>query len=309
MQSSTRLATTSHLVLFFVYLLTPMAVLVVTAFNASAYPRVVPFEGLTVQWFIELAQDDAMLYGLRSSLWIGCLVVLVAVPIGLAGAIFLQQTDTRIRPFVYVIMIAPVLIPGVIIGIATVIFWRDVTLSSGLKFLYDGTVLTVLGQSSFISAYCMLLFTARLQRFDHALAEAAFDLGANHRQVFFHILLPFLRPAILSAAVLAFLSSFENYNTTTFAILSDRTLTTVLAGHVRQGTSPTVSALAVAIIATTVLASLILGAVRRRSFGGTPTAIEGERSDQRVVAPGPRVPDHRGAPLGDAARGAASATR
>ncbi len=310
MQSFTRLATTSHLVLFFVYLLTPMAVLVVTAFNASAYPRVVPFEGLTLQWFIELTQDEAMLYGLRNSLWIGCLVVLVAVPIGLAGAIFLQQTDTRIRPFVYVIMIAPVLIPGVIIGIATVIFWRDVTLSSGLKFLYDGTVLTVLGQSSFISAYCMLLFTARLQRFDHALAEAAFDLGANHTQVFFHILLPFLRPAILSAAALAFLSSFENYNTTTFAILSDRTLTTVLAGHVRQGTSPTVSALGVAIIATTVLASLILGAVRRRrSFAGTPTAIEGERSDPRVVAPGQRVPDHRVAPLGDAARGAASATR
>ena len=100
------------------------------------------------------------------------------------------------------------------------------------------------------------------------------------------------------------------HNTTTFAILSDRTLTTVLAGHVRQGTSPPVSALAVAIIATTVLASLILGVVRRRRlFRGTPTAIDRERSDERVVAPGQRVPDRRVAPLGDATRGAAPAAR
>jgi spermidine/putrescine transport system permease protein len=270
MQGSTRLVAPSYLFLFFVYLLTPMGVLVVTAFNTSAYPRVVPFEGLTLHWFFELAQDETMLYGLRNSLWIGCLVVLVSVPIGLAGAIFLQQIDTRIRPFVYVVMIAPVLIPGVIIGIATVIFWRDVTLSSGLRFLYDGTVLTVLGQSSFISAYCMLLFTARLQRFDHALTEAAFDLGAGHTQVFFHILLPFLRPAILSASALAFLSSFENYNTTTFAILSDKTLTTVLAGYVRQGTSPTISALAVTIIAVTVVVSLIYDGLHRRVRGRSP---------------------------------------
>src|SRR3546814_9171401 len=101
-------------------------------------------------------------------------------------------------------------------------------------------VLTVLSQASFISAYTMLIFLARLQRFDRAQEEAALDLGASHPQVFRHILLPFLRPAILSASVLAFLSSFENYNTTTFAILADKTLTTVLAGRVRQGTTPSI---------------------------------------------------------------------
>jgi spermidine/putrescine transport system permease protein len=69
---------------------------------------------------------------------------------------------------------------------------------------------------------------------------------------------------MLSACVLAFLSSFENYNTTTFAILADKTLTTVLAGRVRQGTTPALSALAVSIILVTVLGAVIYELIKRR---------------------------------------------
>jgi spermidine/putrescine transport system permease protein len=69
---------------------------------------------------------------------------------------------------------------------------------------------------------------------------------------------------MLSAGVLAFLSSFENYNTTTFAILADKTLTTVLAGRVRQGTTPALSALAVTIIAVTVLGAIVYEVLKRR---------------------------------------------
>jgi spermidine/putrescine transport system permease protein len=110
----------------------------------------------------------------------------------------------------------------------------------------------------------MLIFMSRLQRFDRTQEEAALDLGATRTQVFFHVLLPFLKPAILSAAVLAFLSSFENYNTTTFAILAEKTLTTALAGRVRQGTTPAISALAVLIIGITLAGALIYELLRRR---------------------------------------------
>jgi spermidine/putrescine transport system permease protein len=157
-----------------------------------------------------------------------------------------------------------VLTPGVILGISTVIFWRDVTDWTGATSLYDGIFLATLGQSTFISAYCMLIFLSRLQRFDRTQEEAAMDLGATRTQVFFQILIPFLKPAILSAAVLAFLSSFENYNTTTFAILADKTLTTALAGRVRQGTTPAISALAVLIIGVTLLGALVYEILRRR---------------------------------------------
>jgi spermidine/putrescine transport system permease protein len=262
--SAARIAGAVYVVLFFVYLFLPLAVMAIPAFNSSSYPRVLPFDGFTLTWFLRLVQDDAMLYGLRNSLWIGMLVVLVSVPIGLAGAVAMQQIHPRVRALYYVATVAPILVPGVIIGISTVIFWREVAIWSGTRAFYDGVLLTVLGQSSFISAYCMLLFSARLQRFDRSLEDAAYDLGASHTQVFLQIVLPFLRPAILSSAALAFLSSFENYNTTTFAILSDQTLTTVLAGQVRQGATPTVSALAVVIIGATLLATLLIEALRRR---------------------------------------------
>jgi spermidine/putrescine transport system permease protein len=175
----------------------------------------------------------------------------------------------------YLVVVSPVLTPGVIIGISTVIFWRDIADWTGSDAVYTGMFLATLGQSTFIAAYCMLIFMSRLQRYDRAQEEAALDLGATPTQVFFHILIPYLKPAIVSAAVIAFLSSFENYNTTTFAILAEKTLTTVLAGRVRQGTTPAISALAVVIIAISIAGAILYEVARR---------IEQRRDDARAVA-------------------------
>ncbi len=254
-----------YTVVFFLYLLGPLAVMGVSAFNTPQYPQVWPVEGLTLDWFAALFADQDMMTGLKMSLWIGLLVVGISVPIGLAGAIIMTQIQPRVRSLYYLVVVSPVLTPGIIIGISTVVFWRQFTGQTGTRFLYDGVVLTVLGQASFISAYCMLIILARLQRFDRSQEEAALDLGASYPQVFRHILLPFLKPALASAAVLAFLSSFENYNTTTFAILSDKTLTTVLAGRVRQGSTPAISALAVVIVAVTVIGAIAYEVYKRRA--------------------------------------------
>lgn len=258
-----------YALLFFAYLFGPLAIMGVTAFNTSGYPQIMPFEGFTLNWFSVLASDRDMVYGLKNSLWIGFLVVLVSVPVGLAGALVMSQVYARARSFYYLVVVSPVLTPGVIIGISTVVFWRQTTQATGLRFLYDGTVLTVLAQSSFISAYTMLIFLARLARFDRTLEEAALDLGATRAQVFRHVLIPFMMPAIGSAAVIAFLSSFENYNTTTFSILADKTLTTVLAGRMRQGTTPALSALAVAIVAVTIMGAILYELLKRRELAAS----------------------------------------
>ncbi|WGD29130.1 ABC transporter permease [Ancylobacter sp. WKF20] len=254
-----------YIAIFFLYLLGPLAVMGVSAFNTPQYPQVWPIEGLTLDWFGLLLADADMMYGLKTSIWIGLLVVCISVPVGLAGAIVMTQISARLRSTYYLIVVSPVLTPGIIIGISTVVFWRQFTADTGTRFLYDGIILTVLGQSSFISAYCMLIILARLQRFDRVQEEAALDLGASYPQVFRHILLPFLKPALASAAVLAFLSSFENYNTTTFSILSDKTLTTVLAGRVRQGTTPAISALAVLIVGVTIIGAIAYEIWKRRA--------------------------------------------
>jgi spermidine/putrescine transport system permease protein len=238
----------------------------VTAFNTSSYPQTIPFEGFTLDWFVKLYNHRAMMEGLWNSVIIGVGVVALSVPIGLAASIIMNQIYHRARGLFYLVTVSPLLTPGVIIGISTVIFWKDAFgLTEFTKaWFYQGIVLSILGQSSFVAAYCLLIIMARLTRFDRAQEEAALDLGASYPQVFWHVLLPFLRPALLSAAVVAFLSSFENYNTTTFAILADKTLVTVLAGEVRQGTTPALSALAVIIIGFSLFGAIIYEVLKRR---------------------------------------------
>ena len=255
-----------YIFLFFLYLFGPLLVMSVTAFNTPNYPTALPFEGFTLGWFPKLWNDRQMMDGLWNSFIIGFGVVAISVPVGLAAAIIMGQIYHRARSLFYLVTISPVLTPGVIIGISTVIFWKDVLSVTDVTkaVFYKGIVLSIFGQSSFVAAYCLLIIMARLQRFDRAQEEAALDLGASYPQVFWHILLPFLKPALISASVIAFLSSFENYNTTTFAILADKTLTTVLAGRVRQGTTPAISALAVVIIAVSIVGAIAFEIVRRK---------------------------------------------
>jgi spermidine/putrescine transport system permease protein len=250
----------TYIFVFFAYLFGPLIIMSITSFNSAEFPAVTPWECFSWRWFQDgkiaydgqhlagLATDWRLHDGLINSIIIGIGVVCLSVPIGMAASIVLTQVHSRLRTIFYSVSIMPVLFPGVIIGISTVVLWDRIATMSGDGFLSDigrnGMFLTVLGQTCFISTYCFLIFVARLQRFDQTQEEAALDLGATQTQVFFKILIPYLMPAIASSAVIAFLASFENYNTTVFSILSDQTLTTVIASKVRLGISPAISALA-----------------------------------------------------------------
>jgi spermidine/putrescine transport system permease protein len=254
---------------FFVYLFGPLIIMGLTAFNSSAFPRVTPWECFTAEWFSVLANDDKLIRGLRNSFFISLGVVALSVPLGLAGALMLSQVKDRIRPWYYTIVISPILVPGVVLGISTLLFWDRIGSMFGASrdgIFYNGYFLTIMGHATFISAYTMLIFISRLQRFDSVQEEAALDLGATHVQTFRKILLPFLKPAIGSAAVLAFLASFENYNTTVFTILSESTITTFLAAKVRYGINPSVSALAVAIVVLTLFGAALHELLKRREI-------------------------------------------
>ncbi len=273
-------------VLFFVYLFGPLIVMGISAFNTSTFPRMSPWDCFSTEWFDVLIQDTRLMEGLRNSVFIGFGVVLLAVPIGLAGALVLMQAKPRIRPWYYTITIAPILVPGVVLGISTLLFWDRFGLlfgASETSIFYDGIFLTVIGQSTFISAYAMLIFIARLQRFDPVLEEAALDLGATHVQTFRKVLLPFLKPAIGSAAVLAFLASFENYNTTIFTIVSSSTLTTVLASKVRYGIDPSISALAVSIVFLTLVGAVLYEISQRREMRKAKSQLAVARGDVTVA--------------------------
>ncbi len=275
-----RLTISFYIFLFFAYLFGPLIVMSITAFNSAGFPRLSPWDCFSTEWFGVLVNDARMMSGFKNSLIIGIAVVFVSVPIGLAGALMLSQLSDRVRPVFYTLTISTILVPGVVLGISTLIFWdrMGAMFNTGYEsFFYDGIFLTIIGQSTFISAYTMLVFISRLQRFDSVLEEAALDLGATNIQYFRKILLPFLKPAIGSAAVLAFLASFENYNTTVFTIVSESTLTTVLASKVRYGINPSISALAVIIIGLTLTAAFIHEVLKRREHARNNEQIKEKR--------------------------------
>lgn len=253
-----RAMTSAYLALFFAYLFLPLAVMGAATFNTSRFPTVTPWLGFTLDWFPALFGDAQLWRALWTSLAIGLGVVALAVPIGLAAALLLHRLHSRARTLLYAVMVSPLLTPGVIIGISTLVFW-DRWL--GVR---GGVLLTIVAQSSFIAAYAMLLFSARLQRFDPTLEEAALDLGATHWQAFRRITLPYLMPAILSAAFIAFLQSFENYNTTIFVRGLDTTLTVYIASKVRTGLTPAINALSLILIAFTVAGAVAYELLRRR---------------------------------------------
>ena len=256
-----------YLFLFLTFLFGPLLIMVVTALNSSAFPRISPWDCLSFEWFVRLAGDERLQSGLLNSFAIGVAVVVVAVSLGLAGALFLTQIKPASRGVYYAVVTAPILMPGVVLGISTIIFWDRTAQLLGFSYgslLYNGIFLTILGQSSFISSYCMLVMISRLQRFDTGQLEAALDLGATNMQAFRRVLLPFLKPAIVSAAVIAFLASFENYNTTVFTISHFHTFTTIISQKVRLGIDPSISAVAFVIIVLSVIGALFYEGFTRR---------------------------------------------
>ena len=286
-QDTKRWLLVAFVLLFFLYLFGPLIIMGITAFNSSAFPRVTPWECFSVEWFDVLKNDNRLMEGLRNSVFIGLGVVALAVPIGLAGALILTQVSASLRAFYYTVVISPILVPGVVLGISTLLFWDRIGAMLGFSresLFYNGFFLTIIGQSTFISAYTMLIFISRLQRFDPVQEEAALDLGATHVQAFRKVLLPFLKPAIFSAAVLAFLASFENYNTTVFTIVAESTLTTVLASKVRYGIDPSISALAVVIVAITLFAAALFEVRKRRDTKREKAASKIARGELQAQA-------------------------
>ncbi|MDJ1159249.1 ABC transporter permease [Chelatococcus sp. SYSU_G07232] len=252
----------AYVALFLLYMFLPLGVMVIAAFNAYPDPSVTQWHGFTLHWFEALARDGRMLAGLRNSIFAALAVVALSLPIGLAAALLLTRLQSRARGFLYALMVSPILTPGIILGISTLVFWRNFGMAGGL-------LLAVLAQTSFIAAYCMLIFLARLQRFDATQVEAALDLGASQGLVFRRILVPFLAPSMATAAVVAFLQSFENYNTTVFSIGGDWTLVTEIGSRFRFGLTPAVNAIGVVFVVLTVAMAILhvhLGR-RRRAHG------------------------------------------
>ncbi|MSU90048.1 ABC transporter permease subunit [Rhodobacteraceae bacterium 2CG4] len=248
----------AYVVLFFLYLVAPLAAAGAFAFNDSMFPSL-PWQGFTLDWFFSpvepklgLFYDDRLLRGLQNSLVIGLIVSALAVAAGTCNAFLFERRQFPFKRLLYILMIVPLVIPGVILGISILVFasmlanFADQTLGLFLTWLRPGIPLIVLGQFSFLTTITSLVIAARLQKFDISLEEAALNLGASRIRVLLTVTLPFLAPALFSAFVVAFLVSFENFNTTLMLVGSDAPLTiTMYDRMVKVGSTPVLNAVSV----------------------------------------------------------------
>ncbi len=255
-----------YMVLFLVFLLAPLVFMSGAAFNDSKLPSIVPWKGWTTMWFTEMIRDERMMLAFVNTLWVAVAVATISIVVGTAAAILINSVSGKARTALYGMMISTILIPGVVIGISTMILWTKMgnALETEFFLFNPGLHLSVVGQVSYIAAMVMLLVLARLQSFDAGLEEAALDLGASHAQVMRRILLPHLYPAIGAGAAVAFFQSIENFNVTQFTRGGADTLTVYVFSKVRSGITPTINALAFLLICVTLVLAVIYEINRRR---------------------------------------------
>ena len=257
-----------YVVLYFSFLFAPLLVTCVLAFNDSQFPSL-PWKGFTLEWFtadlpgrVGIFHDQINLDSMWVSVQVAFFVTLLATGVGTCGAFLFEQEDFRFKQFLYFLMLAPLVIPGVILGISILMFsttlgtYFEESWNVDVGLFRPGFWLVVLGQFSFISTLVTLVVSARLRKFDRTLEEAAMNLGANRLEVILHITLKYLRPAIIGAGAVAFLMSFENFNTTLFLVGSEATLPINLYLQVRDGSTPVINAISFLLIVGTSFAAL-----------------------------------------------------
>ena len=273
-----RTATALYLIAFLTFLFLPLAVVAVFAFNDAPYPAP-PWHGFTLDWFLgNAARGRTGLFAdsdLLGSIWTSCIVAAcvttLSALVGTANAFLIERGRFRGKQVLSVMMLAPLVIPGVILGISILAFasriaeFAEDSFGLELDFLRPGLPLVVLGQFSYIATIATLTISARLRRFDTTLEEAALNLGASKPAVFRTILLPYLRPALLGSAAISFLMSFADFNTTLMLVGADTPLTVMMYGRMREGATPVLNAVSLFLMIASAILALTL--LRR---GGTP---------------------------------------
>ncbi len=249
-----------YIALFFIFLVMPLLTIVTLAFNDSDFIAL-PWHGFSLDWFfanshdrVGLFFDEELLGSIFTSLKVGFIVALLSTIVGTVAALLFEE-KFKFKGVLYFLAISPLVIPGVILGISILLSstfagnYVEDRFGIDIEFLRPSFWLVVFGQFSFGATYVMLLVSARLKKFDMTLQEAALSLRASKLEAIWFITVPFLKPAIVGAFVVAFLISFSNFNTTIFLVGSDATLPVDLYSRIKFSSTPVLNAVSFLIVA------------------------------------------------------------
>jgi spermidine/putrescine transport system permease protein len=228
----------ASLVYAFLYL--PLLVLAVFSFNSSRFTN---WEGFSLRWYQAAFSDRQLLESTANSLVIALFATFLATAIGTLTAYALWKRPSRwFTTALSVSLVTPEIVTGVSLLAFFQIVFRVLRLPLGMHTV-------VLAHVSFCLVFVVMVVLARLRTLDASLEEAALDLGATPWQAFRDVTLPLLGPGIVSAALLAFTTSLDDYVITSLvAGVDSETLPMVIYAMARRGVNPAVNAISTVIV-------------------------------------------------------------
>lgn len=244
--------------LVFAFLVLPIAAIVPLSFNAGSF-LTYPLDGFSWRWYEEVLTGERWRAALLNSLIVTLPAVALATILGTLAALGLSQARFRGRGALLALLLSPLVVPVIIVAVGLYFFYAPLGLSNG----YAGLILanTVLG-----APFVLVTVLATLAGFDPTLTRAAMSLGASPWRAFQRVTLPLILPGIVSGALFAFATAFDEVVVVLFlGGPQQRTLSRELFDGLREHVTPSITAVATLLILLATALMVVMEALRRRA--------------------------------------------
>ncbi len=251
----------AYLVFIYVFLYTPIAVLMILSFNKAGMPTA--WTGFSTDWYGRLLESPKIIAAAKNSLIVAIVSTFIATTIGtlLALGIERRKASTSLDALLF----TPMIIPDIVLAIALLSFFTMVKFTLGLHSI-------ILAHVVFNIAFVCAVVRARLKSFDWSLTEASCDLGAGALTTFRKITFPLIWPAVVAAALLAFTLSIDEFIIAYFTAGAGQGSTTLpmqIYAMIRFGVTPEINAMATIILLVSFILVLTAQRFNRGSVPGT----------------------------------------
>ncbi len=249
----------------YLFLVAPILVIIPLSFNAEPYftftPGMLSFDpdAYSLRWYRDILDDAHWMRSIRNSFIVGLSSTLLATILGTVAALGLSRSDMPFRTAIMAMLISPMIVPVIITAAGMYFFLSSV----GLSQSFAGLILahTVLG-----TPFVVVTVTATMSGFDKTLARASASLGAPPTTTFFKVIMPLIGPGVISGAMFAFITSFDEVVAALFlAGTEQRTVPRQMWAGIRESLSPTILAVATLLILVCVMLLVVLELLRRRN--------------------------------------------
>lgn len=241
----------------FLFLYLPILVLIIYSFNANKVVGV--WTGFTTEWYRILLNDDALISAFKVSMWVAVWSTVLSTVLGTLAAISLERYRYRGKLPFDAVMYLPIIIPDIVMALSALLFFVIVAIP-----LSRYTIL--IAHVAFNIAFVAVVVRARLADMDRNLEEAAADLGANEWMTFWRVTLPLLMPAIISAALLAFTLSLDDFVITFFVSgPGSTTLPVRVYSMIKFGVTPEVNAISTLMLLGSTLLVILSLVLQRKA--------------------------------------------